>query len=75
MKSRPRTAPLRPLLYTIPETCILLGFESRDAVYDRIRDGQLEAVDVAAEGSTRTCLRVPAASIDKFIAKLPRVHP
>jgi hypothetical protein len=75
MKRRTRTAPLSPLLYTIPETCTLLGLESRDAVYDRIRDGLLEAVDVAREGSTRTLLRVPSTSIEKYIAALPRVHP
>lgn len=75
MKRRTRTAPIQPLLLTIPETCALLGLESRDAVYDRIRDGLLEAVDIAREGSTRTLLRVRLTSVEKYIDNLPRVHP
>ncbi|GAA3172939.1 helix-turn-helix domain-containing protein [Nonomuraea roseoviolacea] len=63
-----------PLLLTIPQVCEQLGLDSRDAVYDRIRDGLLEAVDVAGEGSTRTLLRVPAAALLAYVANLPRVH-
>jgi hypothetical protein len=61
------------LLLTIPQVCDVLGLDSRNAVYERIRDGLLEAVDLARPGSTRTHLRVPLTSIEAYIAKLPRV--
>lgn len=62
-----------PLLLSIPETGKQLGL-GKDAIYERIRDGRLEAVDVAGDGCTATHLRVPLASIHAYIANLPRVH-
>ncbi|UBU09989.1 helix-turn-helix domain-containing protein [Nonomuraea gerenzanensis] len=63
-----------PLLLTIPQVAKELGLKSRDAVYDRIRSGQLRAVDVAGPGSTRTLLRVPADSLRDYIRACPEVH-
>ncbi|MFI7449594.1 helix-turn-helix domain-containing protein [Nonomuraea sp. NPDC049714] len=67
-----RNAPKAPLLHTILETAELLRC-GRDKVYELIVDGDLEAVDIARKGSKRTHLRVPDASIQAYIAKLPRV--
>lgn len=68
-----RNAPKTPLLHTIPETAYLLRV-GVDKVYELICDGDLEAVDIARKGSTRTHLRVPDASIQAYVSSLPRVH-
>jgi hypothetical protein len=73
MAARRNAPKQQPLLLTIPQVCDALGLDSRNAVYERISDGLLEAVDLARPGCKRTYLRVPLASVEAYIAKLPRV--
>ncbi|MFI6793617.1 helix-turn-helix domain-containing protein [Nonomuraea sp. NPDC050383] len=61
------------LLFTIPEAAKQLRL-GPVTVYALITDGDLEAIDVARPGSTRTHLRVPLSAIQKYIATRPRVH-
>lgn len=61
-----------PLLLTIPQTGVQLNLE-KDAVYERIRDGRLKAIDIAGPGSTRTHLRVPLEALHEYIRDCPTV--
>lgn len=63
----------KPLLFTIPETATELRI-TEPTVYAYIRDGVLEAIDIARPGAKSTKLRVPLTAIQKFIADAPRVH-
>jgi excisionase family DNA binding protein len=64
----------KPLLFTIPETAAELRI-TEPTVYAYIRDGDLEAIDIARPGARATKLRVPYAAIEAYIADAPRVHP
>ena len=73
MKTATSTAQRLPLLLTIPQVGVELGVHP-DTVYELIRDGVLEAVDIAREGALQTKLRVPSAALVAYIAARPRVH-
>ena len=57
------------LLLTIPEVAEELRL-SRPTVYRKIGRGELQVVDVAAPGSTKTQFRVPRASLTAYIERL-----
>jgi hypothetical protein len=61
-----------PPLLTIPETAEALRLKSRDAVYDLIARGDLDAVDIAPTGSRRPKTRVPRESVNAFIKRRTR---
>lgn len=58
-------------LLTIPETARTLRIDRR-TVYRLIAAGDLDAVDIAPTGSTRSKTRVPAASVAQFIERRSR---
>lgn len=56
-----------PLLLTIPQVCEQTGIKSKTTVYELISAGQLDTVDIAVHGRSRT--RVPRASLERFIER------
>ena len=59
---------LHTLLLTIPEVAEELRL-SRPTIYRKIGRGELQVVDVAAPGSTKTQFRVPRASLTAYIER------
>lgn len=59
-----------PQLLTIPEAAAALRL-GRNAIYRRIADGTLRAVDIAPKGAKRTRLRIPADALERYIQSLP----
>lgn len=60
-------------LYTVVEAGELLG-TGKDFVYEQIRSGRLQVVDLGAYGG-RAKLRVPAPCLADFIAVLKELSP
>jgi excisionase family DNA binding protein len=73
VKTAAETAQPLPLLLKIPEAARELRVDP-DTVYEYIRDGVLEAVDIARDGARQTKLRIPSAALVEYIAARPRVH-
>lgn len=73
VKAALETAQQLTLLLRIPEAARELRVDP-DTVYEYIRDGDLEAIDIAREGARQTKLRVPLTALLAYIAARPRVH-
>ena len=54
-------------LYRVPELTGPTGL-CGEALYQRIRRGELRAVDVSRPGSKRAAYRVPASALAEFLA-------
>ena len=55
---------MTPRLVTVPDAAAMLGFKSRDPVYELVRSGDLEQVHIGRSS------RIVVASIDAYVQRL-----
>ncbi|GIH91992.1 helix-turn-helix domain-containing protein [Planobispora siamensis] len=64
--------PTRPLLLTIPDAAAEIGIH-RNTLYRKIAAGEIEAIDIAPPGSSKTRIRVPRAALEAWAEGRPRI--